>query len=144
VWGDVIPPQRLFEVGGGGTLTGYDYKEFAGDRAALLRGQIDYAFPLWRMPHRLWSTLFIPGVAPGIAVGLQGGWTSLTTDAARAAVDALGPIGSTTPVSRSTDGFRATVGLGLTFFSGSVHVGIARPVDHRAPWRFVWGLGHNF
>jgi hypothetical protein len=144
VWGDVIPPQRLFEVGGSGTLTGYDYKEFAGDRAALLRGQIDYAFPLWRMPHRLWSTLFIPGVAPGIAVGLQGGWTSLTTDAARAAVDALGPIGSTTPVSRPTDGFRATVGFGLTFFSGSVHVGVARPVDHKAPWRFVWGLGHNF
>ena len=144
VWGDVIPPQKLFEVGGSGTLTGYDYKEFAGDRAALLRGQIDYAFPLWRMPHRLWSTLFIPGVAPGIAVGLQGGWTSLTNDAARAAVDALGPIGSTTPVSRPTDGFRATVGFGLTFFSGTVHVGVARPVDHQAPWKFVWGLGHNF
>ena len=144
VWGDVIPPQQLFEVGGSGTLPGYDYKEFAGDRAVLLRSQVSYAFPLWRMPHRLWRTLFVPGVAPGIAAGLQGGWTSLSTDAARTAVTALGPAGSTTPVSRPTDGFRATFGFGLTFFSGSAHVGIARPVDHKAPWRLVGGLGHNF
>lgn len=144
VWGNVIPPQQLFEVGGSGTLPGYDYKEFAGDRAVLLRSQVSYAFPLWRMPHRLWRTLFVPGVAPGIAAGLQGGWTSLSTDAARTAVTALGPAGSTTPVSRPTDGFRATFGFGLTFFSGSAHVGIARPVDHKAPWRLVGGLGHNF
>jgi len=144
VYGAVIPPQKLFEVGGSGTLPGYDYKEFAGDRAALIRSQITYAFPLWRRPHRLWRTLFIPGFAPGIAAGLQGGWTSISTDAARTAVTALGAAWSPTPVSRATDGFRATAGIGLTFFSGSAHIGVARPIDHKAPWRFVWGLGHNF
>jgi hypothetical protein len=144
VFGAVIPPQKLFEVGGSGTLPGYDYKEFAGDRAALLRSQLSYAFPIWRMPHRLWRTLFIPGFAPGIAAGLQGGWTSITTDAALAAVTALGAAWTATPVSRETDGFRATAGIGLTFFSGSAHIGVARPIDRKAPWRFVWGLGHNF
>jgi len=144
VWGAVIPPQQLFEVGGSGTLSGYDYKEFAGDRAALLRSGVSYAFPIWRMPHRLWRTLFVPGIAPGIAAGLQGGWTSLTTDAARASVDSLGAAWSTTPVSRPTDGFRATFAIGLTFFSEAVHLGVARPVDHKAPWRFVGGLGHSF
>jgi hypothetical protein len=144
VWGNVIPPQKLFEVGGSGTLPGYDYKEFAGDRAALLRAQLEYAFPLWRLPRRLWRTLFVPGLAPGIAAGLQGGWTSLSTDAAQASVVALSAPFSTTPVSRATDGFRATFGFGLTFFSGSAHIGVARPIDHKAPWRFVGGLGHNF
>jgi hypothetical protein len=144
VYGTVIPPQKLFEVGGSGTLPGYDYKEFAGDQAALVRSQLTYAFPLWRTPHRLWRTLFIPGFAPGIAVGLQGGWTAISTDAARAAVDFLGAGWSPTPVSRATDGFRATAGFGLTFFSGSAHIGVARPIDHKAPWRFVWGLGHSF
>ena len=144
VWGEAIPPQQLFEVGGSGTLSGYDYKEFAGDRAALLRGDVSYAFPIWRMPHRLWRTLFVPGIGPGIAAGLQGGWTSLTTDAARASVNALGASWSTTPVSRPTDGFRATFAIGLTFFSEAAHIGVARPVDHKAPWRFVGGLGHTF
>src|SRR5687767_7503085 len=41
-----IPPQKLFELGGSGTLPGYDYKEFAGDRAVLLRSQATFAFPL--------------------------------------------------------------------------------------------------
>jgi hypothetical protein len=144
VYGTVIPPQKLFEVGGSGTLPGYDYKEFAGDRAALLRSQISYALPLWRMPHRLWRTLFIPGFAPGFSAGLQGGWTSITTNSARAAIDSLGAAFSATPVSRPTDGFRATAGFGLTFFSGSAHIGVARPIDHQAPWRFVWGLGNRF
>ena len=144
VWGAVIPPQQLFEVGGSGTLSGYDYKEFAGDRAALLGGSVSYAFPIWRMPHRLWRTLFVPGFGPGVVAGLQGGWTSITNDAARAAVTALGASWSTTPVSRETDGFRATFAFGLTFFSEAVHVGVARPIDHKAPWRFVGGLGHSF
>jgi hypothetical protein len=144
VWGAVIPPQKLFEVGGSGTLSGYDYKEFAGDQAALVRGNVSYAIPIWRVPHRIWKTLFVPGVGPGIVAGLQGGWTSLSTDAARAAVAALGAPFSVTPVSRETEGFRATANFGLTFFNGTVHVGVARPIDHAAPWRFVGGLGSSF
>jgi hypothetical protein len=144
VWGAVIPPQQLFELGGSGVLPGYAYKEFAGDRAALLRSQAFYSFPVWRAPLRLWRTLFIPGVSPGLAAGLQGGWTSLSTDAARVAVDQLGAGFSTIPVSRATGGFRATLGLGVTLFSGALHAGFARPVDHQAPWRLVGGLGRGF
>ena len=144
VWGAVIPPQQLFEMGGSGVLPGYEYKEFAGDRAALLRTQGFYFFPMWRSPHRLWKTLFIPGVGPGLAAGLQGGWTSLSTDAARIAVGQLGAGFSATPVSRETGGFRATLELGVTLFSGVAHFGFARPVDHQASWRFVGGFGRSF
>ncbi len=144
VWGAVIPPQQLFEMGGSGVLPGYAYKEFAGDRAALMRSEASYSFPIWRRPRRLWRTLFIPGVGPGLAARLQGGWTALISNAARVAVTELGAGWSTAPVSRPTGGFRATLGLGVTLFSGSVHLGIARPVDHQAPWRLVGGLGRNF
>jgi hypothetical protein len=131
-------------MGGGGALPGYAYKEFAGDRAVLVRTSAFYSFPVWRSPHRLWRTLFIPGVGPGLAVGLQGGWTSLSSDAARTAVAQLGAGWSPVPVSRETGGFRSTLGLGVTLFSGAAHLGFARPVDHRAPWRFAGGLGRTF
>jgi len=143
VWGAVIPPQQLFELGGSGVLPGYTYKEFAGDRAALLRTSAFYSFPVWRSPHRLWRTLFIPGVGPGLAAGFQGGWTTLSTDAAQVAVAQLGAGWSAIPVSRATGGFRATLGLGVTLFSGAAHFGFARPVDHQAGWRFVGGLGRS-
>jgi len=143
VRGSVIPPQQLFELGGGELLPGYSYKEFAGDHVALVRTSAFYFFPAWRSPHRLWRTLFIPGVGPGLAVGLQGGWTELSTDAARVAVGRLDP-GSAILISRATGGFRATLGLGLTLFSGAAHFGFARPIDHQAGWRFVGGLGRGF
>jgi hypothetical protein len=144
VWGAVIPPQQLFEMGGSGVLPGYAYKEFAGDRAALVRTDASYSFPIWTSPHRFWRALFIPGVGPGLAARLQGGWTELLTNASRVAVTELGAGWSTVPVSRATGSFRATLGLGATLFSGSVHLGVARPIDHQAPWQLVGGLGRNF
>lgn len=144
VWGDTIPPQQLFELGGNDVLPSYDYKEFAGDRAGLVRFNAFYNFPVWRSPHRLWRTLFVPGLSPGLAAGVQGGWTDVTDAAAELAVSRLGAGWSATPVSRPSNGLRSTVGLRLTFFSGLVHVGIARPMDHRASWRFIGGFGRSF
>ncbi len=128
VFGSAIPPQALFELGGGGTLPGYAYKEFAGERAALFRGFAGYTLPLWRAPIRVTRSVMVPGLAPGLAIGVQGGWTEL----------ASGPLGV------ATDGVRATLGLGLTFFSGIVHVGVARPVNHQAPWKLAIGFGPSF
>jgi hypothetical protein len=144
VFGSAIPPQKLFELGGGSVLPGYEYKEFAGDRAALFRGYGSYTFSLWRTPRRVWRSLWLPGLAPGMAAGVQGGWTDLSSDAARAAVAQLGAPWSSTPVSRATDGVRATIGFGITLFSGSAHLGLARPVDRPAPWKLVAGVGPAF
>lgn len=143
VTGAVIPPQQLFELGGSSTLPGYDYKQFAGDRAALFRGFAGYVLPIWRAPRRVWRTLFIPGFAPGIAAGIEGGWTQISNAAAGAAVGAFGSS-SGAPFSVATDRIRATTGVGLTFFSGILHLGVARPIDHPAPWRVVFGGGPSF
>ena len=44
VFGSNPPPQTLFELGGDRTLSGYRYKEFAGDRAELVREKIGIRF----------------------------------------------------------------------------------------------------
>ena len=141
VFGSVIPSQKLFELGGSGSLPGYAYKEFAGDRAALSRGQASYTFPVLRMPRRVWRNLKLPGLAPGLAAGLQSGWTEISSSGGRASVAALG---GATPVSSATNGMRTTLGVGVTLFGGNAHVGVARPVDRAAPWKFVAGIGPLF
>lgn len=138
VLGSTIPPQTLFEIGGSRTLPGYEYKEFAGDRAALFRGFAAYSLPIWRAPVRLRRSLVVPGLAPDIAVGVQGGWTELSSVAARSAAGALSAM------VRPTNGVRATVGVGMTFLGGMVHVGAVRAIDRTAPWRMAVGFGPSF
>jgi hypothetical protein len=137
------PPQQLFELGGDESLPGYEYKQFAGDRAALFRTFASYRFPILQRPIRVRRYL-VPGFAPGIAVGAQGGWTQISSAAAQRSVDQLGAGWSITPVSQATGGVRTTVGGGITLFSDVLHLGLARPVDHPAPWRFVVGFGAVF
>jgi hypothetical protein len=143
LFGANLPPQQLFELGGNESLPGYAYKQFAGDRAALFRTYASYRFPVLQRPMRVRRYL-IPGFAPGIAVGAQGGWTEISSPAARHAVQQLGAGWSATPVSEATGGTRATVGGGITLFSDVLHLSLSRPVDHSAPWRFVAGLGMVF
>jgi hypothetical protein len=143
VFGSAIPAQQLFELGGNAALPAYDYKEFAGDRAALVRGFASYTLPIWRTPRRVLGRFFLPGIAPGFGMGAQAGWTDLTSDAARVAVNELGVVNGL-PVSRASDGVRGSAGLGVTFFSGAFHLGMARPIDHPGGWRFVLGFGESF
>jgi hypothetical protein len=137
------PPQKLFELGGNEALPGYRYKEFAGNRAALFRTFASYRFDLWRRPVRAWRNLTLPGLSPGIAVSAQGGWTELSSSGAKQAAIALG-MEDGRPLSTPTDGMRATIGAGITLFSDLLHLGVARPVDRPAPWRFVIGYGGAF
>ena len=144
VFGDHPPPQTLFELGGNEVLPGYEYKQFAGDRAALFRSFASYRFPVWRRPMHFWRNYFIPGFGPGLALSAQGGWTELSSIGARQAVMELGDGWSPVPVSQPTNGVRATVGAGVTLFSDLMHIGVARPVDRAAHWRFVAGFGATF
>jgi hypothetical protein len=143
VTGSVLPPQKLFELGGNEVLPGYEYKQFAGDRAALVRGFASYRFAVLRKPLRIWR-YYVPGLSPGIGASAQGGWAEISSPAAAAAVRLLGVDVSGAPLSSATGGMRATAGAGLTFFSDFMHIGAARPVDHAAPWRIVVGFGTQF
>jgi hypothetical protein len=137
-FGDV-PPQSLFEMGGGSTLPGYRYKEFAGDAAAAGRGVVMYSFPLMSAPIRVTRRYVIPAPTPGLAAGLTAGWTAFTSDRARSAGAELGagPLPGTGSV-------RATVDLRFTMFNGAASAGVARPLDGSRGWRIVLDLAQPF
>ncbi len=145
--GDRLPPQQLFELGDRQNLPGYLDKEFAGTRAAVLRGQLQYTTKYLQQPIRI-RRLVLPAIAPGASVGLQSGWTEIPNAAARAAVLRLGvqadSTGALVPVSRATGGGRASVTAGLRFFAGAVFVGAQRPVDHAAKWSALITFGQQW
>jgi hypothetical protein len=137
------PAQKLFELGGNETLPGYAYKQFAGDRALLFRAYMSRRFGLFKRPLRIRS-LFLPALNPGLGASMQGGWTDLSSAAARRAVLNLGLAGDGSPLSSETDGIRATAGGGVTLFSDLLHIGASRPIDHGGRWRFAFGAGVAF
>lgn len=142
-------PQALFELGGDEGLTAYDYKEFAGDNAALGRAVVGYTLPFLRAPIHLPSRLIIPGLAPGLAAGIQAGWTEISSPAAERALLELGsridPLtGSTVTISRPTNGVRASAEFLFTLFNGALSAGIARPIDTHGPWKFTARMGQGF
>lgn len=139
--GSTLPPQVMYELGGGADLPSYSYKEFGGDRAALGRGIVAYYFPVLRTPRRM-GRLMIPGISPGLGAGVHGGWADASSAPARTALLGLGGDG-VTPLSRPSGRVRATADLRVTLLSGVIGAGIARPVDHSGAWRpfFVWGAG---
>lgn len=146
VFGDVIPPQEIFELGSSEALPGYGFKEFAGDRAALFRGAAMYRLNVLNVPVPLTRRLWLPSPSPALALGVQAGWTEIATDAARLAIDRMSVVDPRQlalfrPVSRPTDGVRATLSVGVRFFGGAVGVMMARPVDHPDKWRLVLSLG---
>ena len=148
------PPQQLFEMGGlGAALSGYEYKEFAGDRAMLGRVLALHTFPLLRRPMRLTRSFALPGISPGVSAGWQSGWASVGDRRASAeAVRSLGvrvdkdgaPVldadGDPLPAARPSDGVRSSYDLRLRFFGGTVSAGAARAVERGAKWRFVFGI----
>jgi hypothetical protein len=139
VTGHTIPPQQLFQIGTLEGLTAYDYKQFGGDQAAVLQTEIGYQLPWLRAPLRL-NRFFLPAVAPELAVGVRSGWADASTDAARAALLALGPrVNPSTnaplpfPASVPSDGFRTSLDFLVRGFGGALGIGAARALDGRGP-----------
>jgi hypothetical protein len=142
-------PQVMFELGGDLGLSGFDYKEFAGDRAALLRTVLGYTFPVLRAPIRLPSALVLPGLAPGIAAGIHGGWTEVSSAKAREALIELGlepAVGDepSVPLSQPTGRVRASAEFLVTFFSGALAFGVSRAIDEPSKWKFTSRIGQGF
>jgi hypothetical protein len=147
----VPPPQQLFELGRQ-NLPGYDYKEFAGNQAVVLRGLVMYRLNVLQAPWRLTQRFWLPAPAPALSLALQSGWTGVSGEVARDAmvrlgttlvVDSLGRA-LTVPVSMITGNARASAAVGVRFFGGAVGVSLERAVDRVAPWRFRVEFGQDF
>jgi hypothetical protein len=132
VFGSVLPPQVMYEMGGVRDLPSYSYKEFGGDRVAIGRALVAYHFPVLRSPVRL-GPIMLPGISPGIGAGVQGGWAEASTPAAETALQILGSV--------PTERIRATADVRFTLLGGALGAGFARTIDQPGRWKpfFVWG-----
>lgn len=152
---DAPPPQQLFELGRTQGLPGYDYKEFAGTEAVRSRALVMWTLPLLEAPIRVAPRFWLPAPAPALAWSIQAGWTDAPGSAAQLAVTQLGftcqrptdsspdhppPLPVCTPVSRPSDGWRASMGFGVRFFGGVVSWMAAKSLDGRG-WRGVATFG---
>ena len=52
--------------------------------------------------------------------------------------------GMAIPLSRPTDGMRASAEFLATFFSGALAIGVTRPLDESRKWKFTWRVGQGF
>lgn len=129
------PPQQLFELGRNQNLPGYDYKEFAGDQAAVFRAQVLWGSHYLAAPLRLTGRLWLPPPAPALALGVQAGWTHASTASALGTVMSLGSV--------PTGHVRSSGSLTLRFFGGAIGFGAARPLDYPAAWRWVVEFGQR-
>jgi hypothetical protein len=153
---DHPPPQQLFELGGAVGLPGYEYKEFAGNRAALLRVRLTYPLSFLDSPLRLGSGIVLPSLAPAISIGYQTGVAHASSPAALAAVRALGNLENDDgtlakdsndqplPAAVSISAPKGSVDIRIGFFGDALAVGFARAIQRGRSTRFIFALGRQF
>jgi hypothetical protein len=129
------PPQQFFELGANQNLPGYDYKEFAGDQAAVLRGQVLWRFGILGAPVRVTQRFWLPPAAPALALAVQAGYSRASTAAAMNTVTLLG--------STTTGHVRSSASLTVRFFGQAIGLGVARPLDYPGKWRWVFEFGQR-
>ncbi len=114
--GGTLPAQRLFLLGGRGTLPGYDFRPWGGDRTAIWRGEVSRAI---RAP---WVRIRALGAA---------GWTDLG-DPGGSAASRFGV--------RPTGEPRAAVGFGLGLLYDLLRIDLVRGLSHPEGVASDWTL----
>lgn len=131
VWGDA-PPQKLFRFGSVEGLRGYEPDEFGGSTAALGRARLLVGIPPRSARPLARAGLFlIPPLRPNLVFLAETGWT----DIASGLEDELARLGS-----RPTDGFRSSLGIGVSIFDDAVTLEWLKPMDDNLEDRWYFGL----
>ncbi|MEX2582490.1 MAG: hypothetical protein WD766_04425 [Gemmatimonadota bacterium] len=119
-WGEV-PAQLLFRFGSIEGLRGYEENEFGGSTALLGRGRFLIGLPPRSAQPLARAGLFlIPPLRPSLVLLGETGWTAIEGELS----PALLRLGA-----RPTDGFRSSVGLGLSIFDDAVTLERLFPLD---------------
>lgn len=119
------PPQRLLLLGGRGTVPGWGFRRWGGDRAAWLRVEAgrDLAGP--------WLRLRAIGAA---------GWSEIAGAGREAAATLGGPWGG---ILEGTGGVRASAGLGIGLVDGLLRVDAVRGFDG-GRWEWMVSVDPRF
>ena len=142
-------------VGGPVGLPGYEYKEFAGNRAALFRVRLTYPLTMLDSPLRIGS-LILPSIAPALSIGYQTGFAKATTPAVEAAVRALGDFqnkdgtvaldstGAPRPASVPSSRPMGSLDIRIGFFGDALAVGVARAIQQGRKTQLIFAFGRQF
>lgn len=133
--GDDLPPQRVLLLGGRGTVPGYPFRGWAGDRAAWTRVEASRRL--------LGPWIRVRGVAAA-------GWTELG-DPGRGALAGFGPApvegaapGAVSgPIPGESGGVRPSLGVGIGLLDGIVRVDAVRGLDD-GRWEWIVSAAPRF
>jgi hypothetical protein len=131
-WGGA-PPQRLFRFGSLEGLRGYENNEFGGSSALLARGRFLIGLPpRSTQPLARVDMFLIPPLRPALVLLGESGWTEVDEQLA----DELQRLRAV-----PTDGFRSSVGIGLSLFEDAVSIERLEPVgagsdEREGKWYF--------
>lgn len=113
-----LPPQRLLLLGGRGTVPGYAFRAWGGDRAGWLR---------------LEASRDLVGPWLGLRAVAAAGWAELAGPGAEAASRFGGPAGGALA---GSDGVRPSVGFGVGVLDGVLRADLVRGLDD-GRWEWV-------
>ncbi len=135
VWG-APPPQKLFRFGSVEGLRGYEPNEFGGSTAFLGRARVLLGIPPRSARPLARAGLFlIPPLRPNLVFVAETGWTDIDPELG----DALLRLGS-----RQTDGFRSSIGFGISIFDDAVTIERLQPVDEDEDRDARWYFGLTY
>ena len=115
-----LPRQALYLIGGRGTVPGYDFRSFGGDRFATLNGSA--SLELWHPWLR------------GRALGAVG-W---------AGVGGVGREALARSGTRPAGVLRPSLGLGVGVFHDIVRIDVARGLDDEGVWEVIVEANPSF
>ena len=110
-----VPAQRLFLIGGPGTLPGYDIRSFAGDRFGLASAELT-------------RDVFAPWVRGRLTAAA--GWTAFGSSSLPAGWDVGYPTSA-------TGGVKSSVGAGVGLFWDIIRLDLARGLNSGGRWQLV-------
>ena len=144
--GGELPPQRLFLLGGRGTVPGYAFRSWGGDRAGWARLSVGRDVPglgPWVRFRALaaagWTDLGAPGRAAA------GSWRSAAVRASAEAAPADADAVAAARLLPATEsgGVRPSLGAGLGFLDGALRVDAVRGLDG-GRWEWMVSVAPRF
>jgi len=142
------PTQQLILFGGPGSLPGYDWDQFGGDRAAVIRWMVNIPLPFLAQPIPLGPKASLPALAPSISIRAYAGVSEASSAAATASLGRLGTTtnsqGQVVPLSVPTDGIKSSAEFRLSLFGNLIGLGFAKALEPNTKWRFNVDLGLAF
>ena len=142
------PTQQLILFGGTGSLPGYEWDQFGGDRAVVVKWMVNIPLPFLTEPIKVGKKVSLPALAPNISIRAYGGWSEASDSATAASLARLGtrtsPNGQVTQYSVPTDGIRSSAQLRLGLFGSLLGLALSKAFDAGTDWTFNVDLGLAF